>query len=53
MRERLKKLLGDVPEDRPIQAELLKQEEMDGYRLETLLLDLNGLEQVPAYVALP
>ncbi|GIO52494.1 MULTISPECIES: dienelactone hydrolase family protein [Paenibacillus] len=53
MRERLKKLLGDVPEDRPIQAELLKQEETDGYRLETLLLDLNGLEQVPAYVALP
>ncbi|OZB96663.1 dienelactone hydrolase family protein [Paenibacillus sp. XY044] len=53
MRERLEKLLGDLPEDRPIQAELLMQEETDGYRLETLLLDLNGLERVPAYVALP
>lgn len=53
-RQALYRLLGDLPDrDRPISAEVLRSEERDGYRLETLVLDLNGIEQVPAYLALP
>ncbi len=53
-RQELYHLLGDLPDrDRPIGAEVLKVEERDGYVLETLVLDLNGIEQVPAYLALP
>jgi dienelactone hydrolase len=51
--DKLTALLGDLPENRPISVQLLCVEERDGYRLETLLLDLNGIEKVPAYVALP
>jgi len=51
--DQLKMLLGELPEDSPISAELLKREEYDGYLLESLLLDLNGIERVPAYVAKP
>lgn len=51
--DKLKQLLGDLPTDRPISVTVMKQEERDGYRLESLLLDLNGIEQVPAYVATP
>lgn len=51
--DKLQQLLGDVPSDQPITATLLKQEERDGYRLESLLLDLNGIERVPAYIAKP
>lgn len=51
--DRLQALLGDLPEDRPVTATLLKQEEKEGYRLECLLLDMNGVEPVPAYVAAP
>ncbi|NGZ74314.1 dienelactone hydrolase family protein [Saccharibacillus alkalitolerans] len=47
------KLLGDLPEDRPASAKLVRREAFDGYRLESLLLELNGIEEVPAYVALP
>jgi pimeloyl-ACP methyl ester carboxylesterase len=47
-------LLGDLPDRaRPIQARLRSQEERDGYVLETLELDLNGLETVPAFLARP
>jgi len=47
-------LLGDLPErGRPIASELLHTEERDGYILETLVLDLNGIEPVPAYLARP
>jgi hypothetical protein len=53
-RDALYALLGDLPErHRPIAAEVLRREERDGYLLETLVLDLNGVEQVPAYLALP
>lgn len=52
-REQLLGLLGDLPEDGPLDAELLKWEEREGFLLETLLLDLNGIEPVPAYVAKP
>lgn len=47
-------LLGDLPDrDRPIGAELVSVEERDGYALETLQLDLNGIEPVPAYFVRP
>ena len=53
-REDLYALLGDLPErHRPITAEVVGREERDGYVLETLVLDMNGIEQVPAYLALP
>ena len=35
------------------QAKLLKTEKRDGYALEHLELDLNGIEPVPAYLLLP
>lgn len=47
-------LLGDLPpRDRPISAELRSTEDRGGYTLEKLILDLNGLERVPAYFARP
>jgi hypothetical protein len=47
-------LLGDLPlRNRPIQADVIQAGEHDGYWLETLLLDLNGIEAVPAYFARP
>jgi dienelactone hydrolase len=53
-RERLYALLGDLPDrDYPLSAETVRVEERDGYILETLSLDLNGIERVPAYFALP
>ncbi|MDH6370436.1 dienelactone hydrolase [Paenibacillus sp. PastF-3] len=51
--DKLKELLGDLPADKPIAVTVMNQEERDGYSLESLLLDLNGIEQVPAYVAIP
>lgn len=53
-RAKLWGLLGDLPErHRPISARTLRVEEREGYRLETLALDLNGLEEVPAYLVKP
>ncbi|MEF2964945.1 prolyl oligopeptidase family serine peptidase [Paenibacillus sp. M1] len=52
-REKLLSLLGDLPLEGPISAKLLKSEERDGYLLETLVLDLNGIEPVPAFFAKP
>jgi dienelactone hydrolase len=53
-RSKLWELLGDLPAaERAVSARLLKQETFDGYELETLLLDLNGMELVPAYFAKP
>jgi dienelactone hydrolase len=49
----LEHLLGDLPQNHPISAELLQKTEQEGYVLESLMLDLNGMERVPAYVALP
>jgi dienelactone hydrolase len=47
-------LLGILPErTRPVGAEKRGEAERDGYILETWVLDLNGLEPVPAYVARP
>ncbi len=52
-RQELWGLLGDLPERRPPKAKLLKTEKKNGYTLEHLELDLNGLEAVPAYLLLP
>jgi dienelactone hydrolase len=47
-------LLGDLPEkSRPVNCEILSIEDRGTYILETLLLDLNGIERVPAYFARP
>lgn len=52
--ERLYALLGDLPErHRTIAARLISQETRDGYTLEKLLLDLNGIEPAPAYLCSP
>jgi dienelactone hydrolase len=53
-RTQLYGLLGDLPDRRrPLSAILRGAEERDGYRLESWLLELNGLEPVPALVARP
>ena len=54
-RTQLYSLLGDLPDpERPIGVEKVCEEEVDGeYVLETLVLDLNGIEDVPAYLATP
>lgn len=47
-------LLGDLPWDhKPGPARLIRTEQHDGYRLERLVLDLNGIEDVPAIVLIP
>ena len=54
LREKLYSLLGDLPErDRPVQARLISKEEREHYCLEKLVLDLNGIEPVPAYFLSP
>jgi dienelactone hydrolase len=53
-RRRLYGLLGDLPpRERPVRAETLRVEERPGYVIETLSLDLNGIEAVPAYFIRP
>lgn len=53
-RQELYALMGDLPDRaRPIRSETISVEERNGYRLETLLLDLNGIEAVPAYFVRP
>src|SRR5678815_3970242 len=53
-RRELYGLLGDLPDrKRPVGGTKRREEERDGYVLETWDLDLNGIETVPAYVARP
>ncbi|MHB0878609.1 MAG: dienelactone hydrolase family protein [Anaerolineae bacterium] len=53
-REQLWSLLGDLPpRDRPVTADTVATREGDGYHLEVLRLDLNGIEPVPTYFAYP
>jgi dienelactone hydrolase len=52
-RKELWGLLGDLPEPRTPKARTLKSEKHDGFTLEHLELDLNGIEPVPAYLLLP
>ena len=54
LRGELYGLLGTLPpRERPVRANKVSEEKRDGYVLETLLLDLNGFEEVPAYLARP
>lgn len=47
-------LLGDLPpRDGKISATTLSTTQRDGYQLDTLLLELNGIEPVPAYFVRP
>ncbi|MFN3982995.1 MAG: dienelactone hydrolase family protein [Caldilinea sp.] len=47
-------LLGDLPpRNRPLAARTVWRRDQGGYCLERLTLDLNGLESVPAYFAIP
>jgi dienelactone hydrolase len=53
-RRELYSLLGKLPaRDRPIRGVKRDEREHDGYVLETWDLDLNGIENVPAYLARP
>lgn len=52
-RQALYALLGDLPLDHVISAQVITQTEKDGYILEVLVLDLNGVECVPAYFVKP
>jgi dienelactone hydrolase len=54
LRSELFKLLGDMPDrDQPVQVLSMQIEERETYILETLLLQLNGTEPVPAYFVRP
>src|SRR5262245_53697763 len=53
-RAELYALMGDLPDrQRPIGASKRGEEEREGYVLESWVLDLNGLEPVPASLARP
>jgi hypothetical protein len=53
-RQALLGLLGDRPQPAPtVGARLIGEEDRGAYVLETLLLDLNGLESVPAHFTRP
>ena len=53
-RKELWSLLGDLPtQHQPAAPKLLKTEKHEGYTLERLVLDLNGIEPVPALLLIP
>jgi acetyl esterase/lipase len=53
-RRALYQLLGDLPDrERPVGGRLVGEETRDTYVLEKLVLDLNGIEPVPAYFVRP
>ncbi len=53
-RRKLYALLGDLPErGRKITAKLISRDESGPYILEKLMLDLNGIEPVPAFFVRP
>lgn len=53
-RNELYDLLGDLPpRERPIRAETISIEDRGTFTLEKLVLDLNGIEPVPAYFVKP
>ncbi len=53
-RKELWGLLGDLPwNHKPDPAKLVKTEKHEGYTIERLILDLNGIEPVPALLLLP
>jgi hypothetical protein len=53
-RRKLWSLLGDLPwEHKPAVAKLLRCEDREDFTLERLVLDLNGIEAVPAVLLVP
>ena len=52
-RRELWSLLGDLPREHRPTAQVLRTESHEGYKLERLLLDLNGEEPVPALLLIP
>ena len=53
-RQRLFDLLGDLPDRKyPISVELIEEIPHDGYLQQRLVLNLNGIEPVPAYFVKP
>ncbi len=53
-REELSRLLGDLPpRHRKIESRTVSTTKKDGYVLQKLVLDLNGIEPVPAYFVAP
>ncbi|WP_312097028.1 prolyl oligopeptidase family serine peptidase [Niallia sp.] len=52
-RQKLIELLGEYPKSKSITAQLIKTEKRKNYILESLLLQLNEEESVPAYFAKP
>jgi len=53
-RENLYSLLGDLPDrNRPVSGEYICEKDCGTYTLETYILDLNGIELVPAFIAKP
>ena len=53
-RRELYALLGDLPDRaRPISARTIAENQDDGYTVERLVLDLNGIEHVPAVFVRP
>jgi acetyl esterase/lipase len=54
VRKKLLSLLGEFPDSRrPIASKLIKTEDRGSHTLDTLVLDLNGGEPVPAYFSRP
>jgi dienelactone hydrolase len=53
-RQELWSLLGDLPWDhKPAPPQLVRTEKHDGYTLQRWILDLNGIEPVPALLLIP
>jgi hypothetical protein len=53
-RQELYDLLGDLPNrDRPVSGKVLSVSKEKNYLIERLILDLNGIETVPAYLVKP
>lgn len=52
-RQELWRLLGDLPAPQTPTAKLIRTEQRDGYKLEYLVLDLNGIQPVPALMLIP
>ena len=53
-RKELWGLLGDLPwQHKPTPPKLLREERHEGYTLQRLVLDLNGVEPVPALLLIP
>lgn len=52
-RKELWGLLGDLPERRDPVATVKQREQHEGYTLEHLELDLNGIQPVPAFMLIP